>query len=443
MPMMRRLHRLALTVVLGAGCGSVGNGHLPDAPPAPDAPARGTVHVTVLDPGGTGAPAVGANVVFIDPGGTLVKRVATDSAGKADAEVLPGASVTSVARINNTYQLQTIVAVKPGDDLVLGTRSQDFTSLGTFTVNYPPLGTPASYQVAGPCGLVFVSPPVAGQPPPTTATFTVSASCKQDPMEIIVSPNDVNGLPTAVISKTGVPFVANGSTTLTGNYQGIRTFTASYSNVNPIVTSMSLSRTVPDAFGIGSSMAVQSPTASQVINLTGVTGSNARLITRFSTASRSFQDVRQNLSGSAVTYGLDAAANLLPWIDQPTLDVANHKLVVPLDMTGTSNARPDLFRVTATYRRTDMNQVTTSFSWTVFAPDAGDITLPTLPPEVGDVIPAATDTVGTVTAAMVDSDNVSGYDAIRNDLNAAFLLYGGSRPPGTTLRFSSSPLQLR
>ena len=56
-------------------------GQLPDAPPAPpsDAVTRGTVRVTVLDPSGTGAPAVGANVVFLDPDGTLVKRVEVDT----------------------------------------------------------------------------------------------------------------------------------------------------------------------------------------------------------------------------------------------------------------------------------------------------------------------------------------------------------------------------
>ncbi|TMQ04021.1 MAG: hypothetical protein E6J90_07980 [Deltaproteobacteria bacterium] len=398
----------------------------------------------MLDPSGTGAPAVGANVVFIDPGGTLVKRVATDSAGKADADVLPGASVTSVARINNVYQLQTVLAVKPGDDLVLGVKSSDFTSLGTFTVNYPAFASAANYEVAGPCGVLFISPPVAGGTPPTTATFTMSASCKVDPMELIVAPTDANFVPIAAIGKTGVPFVAGGSTTVTGSYQGVRSFTASYMNINPIVTSMSLSRTVPDTFGISSSLSVASPIPNQAINLTGgVSGSNARLISRFTTATRSFQDVRQNLSGTAATYGLDATANLLPWIDQPTIDLANRKLIIPLDTTGTSNAKPDLFRVSASYRRTDMNNVTTTFTWTIFAPEPGDIPLPALPPEAGDVLPTTTDTVGTVSAIMVEIDTVANYDAIRKDLNAAVTLYSGARPPATTVRSSSSPLQLR
>src|SRR4029077_8100117 len=106
----------------------------------------GTVRVTVLDPSGTGAPAVGANVVFLDPDGMLVKRVATDTSGKANADVLPGASVTSIALINTTqYQLQTVLGVKPGDDLVLGSKTADSSTAGTFTVTYPALSGATSY----------------------------------------------------------------------------------------------------------------------------------------------------------------------------------------------------------------------------------------------------------------------------------------------------------
>lgn len=446
MPMMRRFAPLCLGVLITWGCGSVKNGHLPDAPPPPpDAPSRGTVHVTVLDPGGSGAPAVGASVVFLDPGGTVVKRVATDAAGKADADVLPGASVTSIARINATVQLQTVLAIKPGDDIILGIKNADSSAAGTFTISYPPSAGAGGYEIAYPCGPSFVSPTAAGAPPPTSVSLSMFNSCKLDTMEIVVTPTDANFVPTQTLSKPAVSFVSGGSTTLTGSYQGLRTFTASYTNINPIVTSMTISRAVPDAFGITTSQSMASPTVNQVLSTTGASGSNARIVSRFSTATRSLQEVRQNLAGTAATYGLDATANLLPWVDQPTLDVANRKLVVPLDMTGTSgNPQPDFFRVSAAYRRTDMNQVTTVYAWTIFGPQAGDTSLPLLPAEVGDVFPLATDTIGTVSAAMVEVDTVAGYDAVRNDLNAAFLLYTGSRAPTSSLiRMSQSPPILR
>jgi hypothetical protein len=442
--MMGSLPRLVL-IGFVAACGTVKPGQLPDAPP-PDAPidaiTRGTVKATVLDPGGTGAPAVGATVVFLDPDGTLVKRIATDAMGKANADLLPGGSVTSIALINNSSQIQTVLAVKPGDDLVLGIRNTDFTAAGTFTVNYPTFAGAASYQIAGPCGVVFVSAPAAGTPPPTTATLSMDNSCKQNTMEIVVTPNDSTGTPIVGLSKSGVAFTNGGSTTLTGAYQSLRSFTASYTNINSIVASMFMSRGAPDASGIVTSLSAAPPTASQVLNTSGAAASTARVTTRFTLATRSFQEVRQNLSGSAATYGLDATANLLPWINQPSFDAASGKLVIPLDMTGTSNAQPDLFRTVASYRRTDANNVTTAFSWTLFSPQAGDVVLPHLPSEVSNVLPTSTDTV-TVTAAMVEMDTVTGYDAIRNDLNGAVVLYGSIHAPASTVRLSLSPLILR
>lgn len=443
MEMMRCSHRLLLTVVLCAGCGSVKSGQLPDAPPSIDATTRGTVHVTVLDAGGAGAPAVGANVVFLDPDGTLVKRVATDTAGKADAEVLPGASVTSIALLNMTYQLQTVTAIKPGDDLVLGSKNTDVTAAGTFTVNYPAATGATSYIVGHACGPTFVSSP-AGVPPVTSVTLTMTNNCKQSKMEIVVVPMDANSAPLGTIALSDVPFTSGGSVTLNGSYQSARAFTASYTNIPSSVTALLVSRSVPDGFGVQTSQSMASPSASQVINLTGASGSAARVASRFSVSStRAFQEIRQNLSGTAATYGFDAGTNLLPWITQVSFDAAAHKLVTTTDATGTSAGAPDMFRVFATYRRTDPNtQVTTTYSWSLFGPQAGDITLPALPAEVGDVAPNATDTI-TFNAIMLEGDTISGYDAIRNNLNDAIAVYGGARPPAGTIRLSAWPLPIR
>src|SRR5512138_53436 len=106
------MHRLFVGLLALAACGEVANNHLPDAPPpsdGSDVPMRGTVKVTVLDPSGSGAAAVGANVVFLDPDGTLVKRVTTDGAGKASADVLPGGNVTSIVLVNTQFQMQTVL----------------------------------------------------------------------------------------------------------------------------------------------------------------------------------------------------------------------------------------------------------------------------------------------------------------------------------------------
>jgi hypothetical protein len=419
---------------------------LPDASPAPDAATRGTVHVTVLDPSGTGAPAVGASVVFLDPDGTLVKRAATDTGGKADADLLPGGSVTSVALQTSAYQIQSVLAVQPGDDLILGVKTPDTMAIGNVTVSFPAYTqvTPASYTVGGPCGTGSSFPPPAGGPPPASVTLSFNNTCKLDTMEIVVQANDGNGNPIAVIGKTGLPFVVNGTATVTGTYQAPRTFTGSYTNVNANITSLGMTRTVPDGFGLSASPPIAAPpAATQVMTVAGVIGSSALIDTQLAIASRARQIVRQSISGSAASYGLDLSTTLLPWLGTPTFDAASGKLLVPTDPTGTTTAAPDLVRLAATYRRTDpVSGAQTSFTWTVFSPVAADLVLPRLPPEVGSVMPTSTDTV-TITGFSLESDAVAGYDAVRHDLNAAFFQLTSSRPPGTTLRAAISPINLR
>lgn len=436
---MRSFAWLWPCLVAGVGCGSVKSDHLPDAPGAgDDAPTRGTVQVTVLDPSGAGAPAVGANVVFIDPDGTLVKRVATDTNGAAEAEVLPGASVTSIVLNNMSYQLQTVLAVKPGDNVVLGFKNSDSTLAGNFTISYPAYGAATSYVIVSPCGTSFVSAPAAGGPPPA-ATMPIYNYCRQNAMELIVVAQDANG-PLASIEKTNVAFSSGGSTTISGSYQSLRTLTSSYTNINPNITTLTMNRSIPDAFGFNSGESVSMPGTTAVVMVSGPPGTGGQILTTVGNATRSGQSIRQTLSGMAATYGLDLGATLLPWINTPTFDGAAGKLVVPLDATGTSNAKPDLFRVTAVYRRTDVNGLTTNFSWTLFGPEAGDLVLPALPADLAGIRPTASDTVTATSASMLEADSVTGYDAIRNDLNAAFSLYSGSRPPAGTVRFSRSPL---
>jgi hypothetical protein len=78
----------------------------------------------------------------------------------------------------------------------------------------------------------------------------------------------------------------------------------------------------------------------------------------------------------------------------------------------------------------------------VYAPDVGDITLPTMPPEVGDIGPHAGDSLGFGThAALTDLDSVSGYDMARQTPTATINEYFGDNGRGpATARFSQSAL---
>lgn len=196
-------------------------------------------------------------------------------------------------------------------------------------------------------------------------------------MEIVVVPQGNGSL--SSIAKTGVKFMACGSTAITGSYQGLRIFTASYTNINPIITSLDMVRGIPDLNGFQDTQSVLSPGTTTPLKVTGPIASGGQVLTTATTAESS-QTVRQTISGSAATYGLDLGATLLPWVEAPSYDPQRGKIVVPVDTTGTTSAKPDMFRVVMTYKHTDANHVTSSVAWTLFGPDAGDVALPTLPP---------------------------------------------------------------
>jgi hypothetical protein len=77
----------------------------------------------------------------------------------------------------------------------------------------------------------------------------------------------------------------------------------------------------------------------------------------------------------------------------------------------------------------------TTFTWTLFTPVLGDITLPSLPPEVSNVMPTASDTVRLIAGAL-ELDAVAGYDAIRKDVLGILGQYTSSRAMGATYRSS-------
>lgn len=444
-----------------SACGSVSNpGSLADAPmpppgdapdvdaPAPPGDGPGLVQVTVLDPSGSGAPAVGANVVFHGPDGALVKRIGTDTNGKASAEVLAGARVTAITVLNGTqYRIKTVLDVRPGDDIVLGEKPLDATVVGTLNVTLPAHADATIYQVSSPCGIAGATAE-AGKPPPVIS-LPILNHCKRATTELSVLAFNAAVAPVGGLSRQGVGFLTSSAIDLTAQvYAALPTFTSTYSNLDPAISGLSVGRTVPDGAGVSVSANVTRTDTTQSVVVARALGSSARVSTRLSGVGRAFQDIRQDISGAAATYGLDAQAQLLPWLPAPSFDAATATLKLPTDTTGTSDAKPDAVRVTVSYARTNPNtQVTTSFNWVLFAPDTADIVLPGLPAEVGDIAPTAADTVG-VSSTMFEADSVPGYSAVRAEPDGAFLLYAPAPPgsrenlrryPDTTVRNSSSP----
>jgi hypothetical protein len=374
---------------------------------AADAPTHGMVRVKVFDPNDTGAVVTGVPVVFVEADDTLISHPVTDQDGVATADVHVGASATVVITTQGSTQMTTLLGLKPGDDIILGPRRGTPTDAGNFTVSFATFSGAASYTVYGPCGGTGTTT--------SPVVLPMQSDCKQDTMDLLVVAYDANNNPLASLTKTGVTFAAGGSTAITGTYQGVSTFTASYTNVPAAVTEIDYTRELPDDYGFtrGNSGVPSNGTFSS--SVPAVQGGKALVLTNIATNMGAQQTLQQSIQGNALTYGMDVGATLLPWVGTPAVDIANHKITVAIDPTGTSGDMPDVFAAQTSYSRT-VNQTTERYAWLALGPTPGDIVLPTLPPEVGDVMPKPGDTLETTLAISLESDAIESYDTIRQDI---------------------------
>jgi len=426
---------------LATGCGKVktfpDGGGGADAPAAadagPDANPRGTVHVTVIDNNGTGAPVVNAPVVFFDPDGSMVADVKTDGNGQAQADVLPGATATAVWTLaNNRYQIMTITDIAPGDNLTFGYTANTGTADGTFTVNnVPTYGSATSYTVYGPCGSGDVG---AGAP---VAVLNLSTDCEGASNELIVLAKNSNGATIGSLTKTGVTYTNGGSISLTGSaYDSVQSFTANYTNIPAGVSQIQLRRT--SAFPNGPTDIAMGNPSGMTLNLSVPSapgaGTSAFITSNFTRSTGEQQILRQRVAGASFSYGADVGTNLLSWIQQPTLDVANQ--VLTQTPSGVGHAI-DVYFADVQYSRT-VGQVTSSYEWIVFQKEAGPAFLPQLPGDVPPVNPLATDTVSSTVAIQFETSDLDGYDAARQSPLDAFrnLLLGSTA--ADAIRYTTS-----
>lgn len=400
--------RLFLGLVAVAACNPV-VAHTPDgktADSSPDAPTFGMVTVKVYDPNNTGAVVVGVPVVFVEADGTLVGHPVTASDGTASANVHVNASATVVITTQGSTQMQTLTGLQPGDNIILGPTTGTPTQLAGFSVSFPTYPGAVSYDVYGPCGSTnTTTSPIA---------LSMQSDCKLDTMDITVVAKSMSASPLAYTTKTGVMYVANGTTAITGSYSGLSPFSASYTDMNAVITNASLTRAMPDGFGYSGGTSGTPANGTLSLMTSGPAGAKATVSTSFSKTGSS-QLVQQEIDGNAQTYGMDVGMTLLPWVGSPTLDLTTGKVTVPIDMTGTTTDAPDLYFAQIAYSRT-VGTTTTNFAWLTFAANAGDFTLPALPMEVGDVMPKPTDTNQGGFGGMVESEILNGYGDVRSDV---------------------------
>lgn len=372
---------------------------------------RGTVHVTVLDPTQAGVPAPGVPVVYVDPDGTVVAAIDTDINGKSQGDVLPGGSVTTVQILPERarVQLRTTLGVAPGDDLVIGSvGSPSPGGAGSFTVHWPAApGNPTGYNVYGPCGLAGLP-----QSPTLSVTFSVTAACAHDPMEILVWAHDDLGHTIAFNDGAAIPFVPGGSATLPDAWSSGMGFRASYINLAG-VSDIDFERraTAGEGFlslGFASIHGGASATAVMTVPSVAVSRMHSSL---FGTTGGS-QEVWQAIAGDAPAYTLDGADALLAWLTELQPDASGQRFHVGRITAGTSSAAADLLELDLSWFRNG-----TSYLWSVFGPDASDVPLPALPSSLGAGLhPMPGDSVR-ATAILYEADTLAGYDAVRASID--------------------------
>ena len=433
----------ALVLAVGA-CGKTNS--LADAPGADsnrtdaantiDADAHGPVTVITMNPDGTSGPLMGVPVVFQEPNGDLAAEVMTDATGKASADVLPGASVTAVYVISDTqHSLQTITGVKPNDMITIG-GVYDNTADGSFTVNVIDVVGTQEYDVYGPCGMgSFV--PVSGSgsgsglwsPDGVVATDPVTIpvlkGCEESMMDL-VAVRVVGGETTDYAELADVPYVATGSVTQTAAWTPVANETFAYSNVPVDVTSLGVEPNVPDYWGyyVDVTAPISGTTASTAAIMP--LAKTGEVITTIDGTHNGEQQVIDVVDGTATAYTLDIGASLLPWIDAPTLDLTTGTITTP--STG-SGGPGDAFEASVEFQRAAASgsgsgsATTTTYDWRVWAASVGDLTLPTLPTDLADNDPLATDVAGPTSSLVFDLDLATGYDAVRPYLSTVQFHY--------------------
>lgn len=425
---------VALCAIAVGGAGGCGNmaSSLPGGDSGDPTGTRGPVRVTVLDSASSDAPAAGATVVFVDPDGK-VQIATTDANGKASADVLPSASVTSLIARPRDIQAITVLYVAPDEDLVLGASGASSAASGTFTVRWPAApGAPAGYAVYGPCGPAGTSD---GQT--LTMAFPIRNDCKPATTEILVCAQDAGGNCTAFDDASEVA-LAGGSAAMADAWSNGFAFTTTYTHLTG-VTSIRSDRHVTDGNGFASgASAATTGTAAATLSVVGPRSTAARMESSLLGPAGGTQLVRQRIAGDAASYQLDVGATALPWLQPPALDEGTQRFRILKLATGTSTDFGDLLELDLRWQRDDG-----FYTWKVFGPDREAVQLPTLPASLlANLAISAGDDVQ-ASATVYDADGLPGYDAVRSNVAAAIAnIFLGARSSVAVVRTSKSSVSV-
>lgn len=419
------MRKLALLLMVAA-CGDDGVRHTPDAAPhdgpvTPDGPvdAAGTpVTITTMRAGAV--PVMGVHVYFQNADGTVVLATTTDATGTASAVMAAGGSVTAIdpytpPAFGGTFDsLFTFEGVKPGDHLQL-TQPPVPTTIQV-TVGAPDVTGGVSYTAYSTCnknGQQLTAPP----PPPTRRPAVIAApesaamtltSCGATADFLIVAYDDA-GQASNMIYAPNIAVSDGGTVDLTAStYTAGMTRTYTFNNV-PALRSLSVEDDLVSPMGRIYPALNETPsdTINPTITMTEpvFTGAGSLMQTLYNGAGGIDQQMLLDWGPWASTFTTDVGARALyDYNAPPTFDPTTHAASIGED-TSAGNA-PDF---TATFLSAFRGS--RSWTWSVIAPHAASVTLPTLPTDVFDFNIGSGDSPAV--SAWVTGKVPGGYDAIR------------------------------
>lgn len=403
-----------LSLALVTACGKVSHRAADASPGAPDsgpdASLRGTVTVLALSPSGDGSPAAVVPVVFTDPDGTMVAEVMTDAQGMAQADVLPGATVTAV--FSNTgggsgALLGTVMAVNPGDHIQIGFKNNTpINALGNMTINFPALAGATNYLVYNSC----TSSSTTG----TSVTVSFNSRCQKDTYDIMVVAEDGSGNVLQVATLNGAAFNDGGTLNVPNNYQGGGTMQFQFDNVPAAITGISASRTNLSQgrtlFGQPATITITQGTGTgSITRLAG--GDQAQVTAAFQTGSPIIHELFERVPASAATYTLDVTSDVLPVLQAPTYNKSKGRI----DWTAADGgSQADALIAIAQYQRT--MPTAQNFQWFMVGPGSlTAVTLPTLPDDLASDMPTTGDSLG-MGVFLVNTADIDTYDDDRDTI---------------------------
>lgn len=208
-PSATHLGRAVTFFVTLSGCAYDQQPAQPDAAPLPDAAApmpdaSAVARVTVM----LGeAPAAGVPVVFHG-----IAEVTTDSAGHASHQIIPDTTVTTAWFDGQTHQLQTVLGIQPGDDVVLGNPAPHPAppgQPGTIQVSVPPFPGTWNYWIDVGCNTA-----TATQIDERTVIFDYTPDCLLDgKLYVVARASDISYGTLALASESFTPPVTSAALT--------------------------------------------------------------------------------------------------------------------------------------------------------------------------------------------------------------------------------------